>query len=176
MDSNVNNFRPSPIPKGVEGDIRRIELAVKRCRKVLSSNLAQDSRCIKMGMELTVSIVPTEDPEKFNIIFPSNLNLPDLDAIHVAMMQFRPFVLKQENVYWERVLDSLRRATRDKKLRKDIDLLQYFLRLFHLKDFNLCRQILRPVKIYYLQGLQMQSSVLGTYILKWHMQTTMRNC
>lgn len=136
MDSNVNKFRPSPIPKGAEGDIRRIELAVKRCRKVLSSNLAQDSRCIKMGMELTVSIVATEDSEKFNIIFPSNLNLPDLDAIHVAMMQFRPFVLKQENVYWERVLDSLRKATRDKKLRKDIDLLQYFFKTVPFKRFQ----------------------------------------
>lgn len=126
VDSNVNNFRPSPIPKGVEGDIRRIELAVKRCRKVLSSNLAQDSRCIKMGMELTVSIVATEDPEKFNIIFPSSSNLPDFDAMDAAVTKFRPFTLKQENIYWERVLESLRRGTEDKNLRENIDLLQWY--------------------------------------------------
>lgn len=137
MSSNVNNFRPTPISKGVGGDRRRIELAAKRCRSVLSSTLAQDPRCIKMGMAVTLSIVRDEDSKKFNIIIPADLNLPDFDAMDAAMIKFRPFTLKQENIYWERVLESLRRGTEDKKLRENIDQLQWFFQNVPFKRFQI---------------------------------------
>ena len=137
MSSNVNNFRPTPISRGADGDKRRIELAAKRCRSVLSSTLAQDPRCLKMGMRLTFSIVPDEGSKKFDIILTEDLNLPDFDAMDAAMIKFRPFTLKQENIYWERVLESLRRGTEDKKLRENIDQLQWFFQNVPFERFHI---------------------------------------
>lgn len=106
---------------GPEFDDRRIKLAARRCHEVLSSALAQDDRCIKMGMEFNLNII-TENGVMVGIKdFDLSSSLPNVDSIDAVATRVRVFMLRNENLYWKKVLDSLRRKDQKRKYERQIE-------------------------------------------------------
>lgn len=123
--SDLKAFRNKPIPRGSEGDKRRIELAATRCKRVLTSTVAQDERCIRMGMQMKINMIPNEETGTNSIDLNFGSGLMDEELMEIALTRARPFMLGSENIYYVRVLESLRRGTQDKHLLEQCDNLQY---------------------------------------------------
>lgn len=109
---NLKQFRSPPIPKGEAGDHQRLLDATKRCRATLRSTVAQDPLCPRMGMSIKSALqINLKTGETSWAPFDFTSGLPPRDSLDAAMIKARPFMLKNEGIYYKHVISALERRT-----------------------------------------------------------------
>lgn len=94
-------------PDGWRG---RLEVAAERSRRALSTSLARDPRVENMGMQMGLDL--KYDPDHgIRVIGMTHKDIPELDDLTAPITWARPFLLKKEAVYWENIVDALRKLS-----------------------------------------------------------------
>lgn len=103
-------------PKTPEGDTDRIKLAVRRCRQVLQTKVAQRADAPMLGMQIRiVLIIDTKTRQQVDELKFDPIELPDEELLAFAANKARPFVLDNDEIQFHKVKKSLMRCTNDER-------------------------------------------------------------
>lgn len=113
------------LPDTDEGHLRRIDLAMERCRVVLSSDFAQSEVSPIAGVpKFTLMMQKRLGETEFQPTSFKRVDEPaPLPQLIQVLITSRVFVLGREQLHWQKLAGSLRRFTDDDRLRLGIDAL-----------------------------------------------------